>query len=50
MPFALINAPSIFQSLMNQVFHPFLKKSILVFFDDKLIYSKTWQEHMAHVD
>lgn len=49
MPFGPTIAPSTFQGLMNNIFCNFLRKFILIIFDDILIYNTHWDFHLQHV-
>jgi len=49
MPFGIMGAPGTFQDAMNSTMAPFLQKSVLVFFDDILIFSPSYEEHLHHL-
>ena len=49
LPMGLCNAPGTFMQLMNETFRDMLDRSVLVFLDDILVFSRTKEEHMQHL-
>ncbi len=49
MPFGLTNVPSTFQRAMNNIFRTVLYKYVVVYLDDIIIYSKTFEDHPKHL-
>jgi hypothetical protein len=45
----LTNAPATFQTVIDSILHPYIRKFVVVYIDDILIFSKTEAEHQAHV-
>ncbi|KAI3682050.1 hypothetical protein L2E82_50198 [Cichorium intybus] len=49
MPFGMTNAPAAFMDLMNRVCRPMLDRSVIVFIDDILVYSRSREQHEQHL-
>lgn len=49
LPFGLINSPITFMCLMNNIFHQYLDKLVLLFIDDILIHSRNIEEYKEHL-
>ena len=49
LPYGLANAPSVFQSFVNEVLRDMLHRFVVVYIDDILIYSDNVQDHVKHV-
>ncbi|GBG60065.1 hypothetical protein CBR_g396 [Chara braunii] len=49
MPFGLTNAPTTFQAAMTTEFRDLLDRSILIYLNDILVYSRTLDEHLVHL-
>jgi hypothetical protein len=50
MAFGLTGASATFQGAINTTLQPLLCKRDLVFFDDILVYSDTWANHLLHLE
>ena len=50
MPMGLANSPATFQRLMNQVLGPLRFEYALVYLDDVLVYSATFDEHLTRLE
>ncbi|CAL2277905.1 unnamed protein product [Prunus armeniaca] len=50
MLFVLCNAPATFMRLINEVLRSYIDDFVIVYLDDILVFSPTWEEHLIHVE
>eukprot|EP00253_Pinus_taeda_P011930 PITA_11930 len=50
MPFELMNAPATLMRLMDDILWPFTTSFVVVYLDDILIFSQSWEEHLHHIE
>jgi hypothetical protein len=50
MPFGLTNSPSTFQAVMNDFFREYLDEFVMAYIEDILIFSRTAEDHLRHVE
>jgi hypothetical protein len=50
MPFGLKNALATFMRMMDDILQPFTNTFVVVYLDDFLIYNKSWEEHLQHIE
>lgn len=50
MSFVLYNAPSIFMQLMAKILKHLLRKCVVICYDDILVYSKSREDHLQHME
>eukprot|EP00253_Pinus_taeda_P033875 PITA_33875 len=49
MPFWLTNSPATIMRLMDDILWPFTNSFVVVYLDDILIFSQSWEEHLHHI-
>ena len=49
MPFELTNSPTTFMRIMDDILQPLTNSFVVVYLDDILIFSQTWEEHLHHI-
>ena len=49
MPFGLTNAPATFMRYMDDLIRPFISKCIIVYLNNILIFSRSWEEHVRQL-
>ncbi len=50
MPFGLKNAGAVFNRVMHRALGDIIGKCCMVFVDDIIVFSNTWEEHIEHID